>query len=241
MKPLKRFDIELPQPKDAKISAVSVCVKQASSRYCVKKGKTVHGAVPGAPWARISTKVGYLNNWNTFGKFLVNVERKPCVRRFSAKLAACGSSTNIMMPKPTEALKATTMMTLNLQPASVPMSSAAKLVATRPNKVLQTAPTKNSEPKAVPRLDGGFLSATMLNNSGCTMPRPTPLSTRPAKSISKQVAPAQSARPMAQKSMPYPTSRGRGSNSPTKPQGNANRAADQPLTVDNKLSSVCDT
>mmetsp|Transcript_67773 Transcript_67773/g.189799 ORF Transcript_67773/g.189799 Transcript_67773/m.189799 type:complete len:313 (-) Transcript_67773:2-940(-) len=216
-------------------------VKQPSSNHCVKKGNTVQAAVPGAPCARMSTKVGYLKSCHTFGKFLRNTEMKPCSFRREAKCAAFGSPTRTIMATPTKELKATTAMMLTLHPARAPIFVAAYFVATRPKSVLQIAPTKNMEPKALPRFDGGFLSATRLNNNGCTRPRPTPFSTRPTNIIWKFTALAQSARPAAQNNMPNPTSWGLGNISPTKPHGKAKSAATHPFAVASELSSVCDT
>mmetsp|Transcript_5585 Transcript_5585/g.14186 ORF Transcript_5585/g.14186 Transcript_5585/m.14186 type:complete len:344 (-) Transcript_5585:90-1121(-) len=239
--PLSRLEKALPQPKAEKMSAASPCVKQASSNHCVKKGKTVQGAVPGAPWHKISTKVGILKSDHTFGILSLKTARKPVVLLFSASKFLFGSETKNMMQSPTIALKVATAATLTLHTAMPRMVSAANVVATRQKIVLQTAPVKKSEPKAKPRFVGRLLSANMLSRRGCTMPRPTPLSTRPTKRTSKDHATEQSMRPLDQKSMPKPTSSGLGSSSPTKPQGKAKRAADQPFAVDSKLKEVWST
>jgi len=66
-RPLTRLEKAFPQLNAEKIHAACSCVKHVSSSHCVKNGKTVHGAVPGAPWHRIKTKVGYLNSDQTLG------------------------------------------------------------------------------------------------------------------------------------------------------------------------------
>mmetsp|Transcript_128622 Transcript_128622/g.411273 ORF Transcript_128622/g.411273 Transcript_128622/m.411273 type:complete len:344 (-) Transcript_128622:93-1124(-) len=239
--PLSRFEKASPRPKAEKMRATSPCVKHASSSHCVKKGKTVQGAVPGAPWHKISTKVGILKSDQTFGILSLKTTRKPVVLLFSASTSLFGSETKNMMQRPTIALKVATAATLTLHPAMPRMVSAANVVATRQKIVLQTWPVKKSEPKAKPRFVGRLLSANMLSRRGCTMPRPIPLSTRPTKRTSKDHATEQSMRPLDQKSMPRPTSSGLGSSSPTKPQGKAKRAADQPFAVDSKLKEVWST
>merc|ERR1711972_62659 len=97
------------------------------------------------------------------------------------------------------------------------------------------------DPKAKPRFEGAFLSATRLSNRGCTRPNPMPFSTRPTKIISKDQATAQTANPEAQKIIPAPMSNGLGKSSPMKPQGKAKRAAETPFAVDNQLSEVWET
>mmetsp|Transcript_89572 Transcript_89572/g.175321 ORF Transcript_89572/g.175321 Transcript_89572/m.175321 type:complete len:321 (-) Transcript_89572:106-1068(-) len=239
-KPLTMLEHAMPQPKAAYMKAASLWVKQESSNHWVKKGKTVHGAVPGAPWRRIKTKDGYLKSCNTFGMLLTNTDAKPSARRRSAMCASLGSCTKSHTKTAKAALNTMTASTLNRQTPTPPTTAFAELVAARPNAVLPNAPVKKTQPKAEPRFEGAFLSATMLKSNGCTMPKPTPLKTRPTKSMLKDTAPAQMAKPTDQNSMPRATRRGLGKSSPKKPHGKANTAATQPFTVLSMLSDVSD-
>mmetsp|Transcript_12632 Transcript_12632/g.36335 ORF Transcript_12632/g.36335 Transcript_12632/m.36335 type:complete len:360 (-) Transcript_12632:150-1229(-) len=239
--PLAKFENALPQPNAEKTRPACPWLKHDNSSHCVKKGNTVHGAVPGAPWHKMSTKVGYLKSCNTLGMFSENTVKKLPVRRFSAKRAAFGSDTQNAMATPTTALKAATTAMLMRHPGTPITLAAAYRVATKPKTVLQTPAAKKMEPKAEPRFDGGVLSATMLSRRGWTMPNPTPLRSRPANNTWNDGATAHIVKPMDQKTMPAPTSCGLGNMSPRKPHGNANKAATQPFAVESKLSEVCET
>mmetsp|Transcript_67380 Transcript_67380/g.206369 ORF Transcript_67380/g.206369 Transcript_67380/m.206369 type:complete len:274 (+) Transcript_67380:155-976(+) len=238
--PPNKLENALPQLNMEKIQAVCVWVKHDSSNHCVKKGNTVHGADPGAPWHRIRTNVGYVNNCQTLGKFFTNTEHMPALALWASS-PACGSWIQASTAAPMMLLNAARAMTLTRQPCTPNTVTFAKLVATKPKSVLHTWPTKNNEPNAEPRFVGGFLSATRLNNNGCTTPKPMPLRTRPMKSISKLDAIEHTTNPVAQNSMPAPINWGRGNISPKKPQGNEKAAAVQPFTVLNILSWVCET
>jgi len=103
-------------------------------------------------------------------------------------------------------------------------------VAKAVKAVCPTFPENCKKPKALPRPWASLLSATKLNSSGCTMPKPTPfraLKKTIQERLGEKVTPTSAA---AQTTAPSHTSSGLGSLSARKPEGRAKTDSKMPRT-----------